>query len=90
MDSVDTRDESAVQGDKTEVAVVVFDSVAVGHEEDNRPASAAAEAQADEEEKQPAATLQTVSQQVFWQQISGAINLEAWYSHVAKPVEAPS
>lgn len=65
MDSVDTQDKVAAQDDKTEVAVVGSDSAAVGHEEDNRPASAAAEAQAYEEEKQSAANLQTVSQQVF-------------------------
>lgn len=46
LDFVDTQDGSAVQDDMTEVAVVVFDSAAVEHEEDNRPASAAGEAQA--------------------------------------------
>ena len=65
LNSDDSQDESAVQDDKTEVAVAGSDSAAVGHEEDNRPASAAAEAQAYEEEKQSAANLQTVSQQVF-------------------------
>jgi hypothetical protein len=51
LDSVDIHAESAFQDDRTEVAVVVFDSAAVEHEEDNRPASAAGEAQADVQAK---------------------------------------
>ena len=65
MGSAGIRDESAARNDKTEVAVVGSDSAAVGLEEDSHPASAAAEAQADVEAKQPAANLQRVSQQVF-------------------------
>lgn len=62
LDFVDTQD------DMTEVAVVVFGSAAVEHEEDNRPASAAGEAQAGVQARWSAvkaSTLQTVSQQVF-------------------------
>lgn len=68
LDFVDTHDESAVQDDMTEVAVVVFGSAAVEHEEDNRPASAAGEAQAGVQARWSAvkaSTLQTVSQRVF-------------------------